>query len=111
MAPEPIFKDDQLDRSASFFETLFDFSFSKFVTETVVRILYIVAILLAGVGALGIIISGFANGIGSGVFALIFAPILFIFWVLLARVGMEIFVVIFRIADYLREIARNTKPE
>jgi hypothetical protein len=111
MAPEPIFKDDQLDRSASFFETLFDFSFSEFVTETVVRILYIVAILLAGVGALGIIISGFANGIGSGVFALIFAPILFIFWVLLARVGMEIFVVIFRIADYLREIARNTKPD
>jgi hypothetical protein len=111
MAPEPILKEDQLDRSASFFEALFDFSFSKFVSETVVRVLYIIAILLAGVGALGIIISGFANGIGSGVFALIFAPILFIFWVLLARVGMEIFVVIFRIADYLREIARNTKPD
>jgi hypothetical protein len=111
MAPEPIFKDDQLDRGASFFEALFDFSFSKFVSETVVKILYVFAILLAGLGAIGIIISGFSNGIGSGVFALIFAPILFIFWVLLARVGLEIFVVIFRIADYLREIAKNSKPD
>ena len=111
MTPEPIMSDDQLDRSASFFEALFDFSFSKFVSETVVRVLYIIAILLAGLGALGMIISAFSSSFWSGVFSLIFAPILFIFWVLLARVGLEIFVVIFRIADYLREIARNTKPD
>ena len=101
--------EDQLERGASFFEVLFDFS--KFVSETVVKVLYVIAILLAGLGALGIILSGFSNGIGSGVFAPVFFPIVFIFWVLLARVGMEIFVAIFRIADYLREIAQNTRPE
>jgi hypothetical protein len=111
MAPEPIIKQDQLDRGASFFEALFDFSFSKFVSETVVKVLYVIAIVLAGLAALGIILSGFSNGIGSGIFALIFAPIVFVFWVLLARVGMEIFVVIFRIADYLREIAENTRSD
>jgi uncharacterized membrane protein YciS (DUF1049 family) len=40
--------------------------------------------------------------------ALVFAPILFIVWVLVARVFLEIFVVIFRIEVVLKQIENNT---
>ena len=109
MPNEPIVREDQLERSDSFIETLFDFSFTTFVSETVVKVLYALAIVLAAVSALGIIVSGFASGFGAGIFALVFAPILFIVWVLLARIMLEVFIVIFRIADFLRANERNTR--
>jgi hypothetical protein len=111
MAPDPMMKRDDLEASASFFEALFDFTFSKYISVTVVRVLYVLAIILALFGALAMIVTAFAASFWSGLFALVFAPLLFVFYVLISRVMFEIFVVIFRIADYLREIAENTKRE
>ena len=85
-----------------FFAALFDLSFSEFITIRIIKVLFVLAIILAGIAAIGIIIRGFAGPEGSaggGVFALILAPIVFILWVLMARVWLEIIMVIFRIAD------------
>ena len=106
--PEPIMKQDQLEGATGFFEALFDFNFSKFVSLQLVKVLYILVMLLAGLGAVVLIIQGFASSLGSGLIALVFAPIVFIVWILVARVFLEIFVVIFRIEAVLKQIEDNT---
>ncbi len=107
-SPEPIMKQDQLEGATGFFEALFDFNFQKFVSLQLVKVLYVLVMLLAGLGAVVIIVQGFASSLGSGLIALVFAPILFIVWVLVARVFLEIFVVIFRIEVVLKQIENNT---
>lgn len=83
-----------------FFGSLFDLSFTEFVTTRIIHVLYIFAIVVAGLGALGIIGSGFASRSGAGIVgALILAPLMFLFWVLLARVWLEVIIVAFRIAE------------
>jgi hypothetical protein len=96
------------DREYGFWEALFDFSFSKFVTVELVRILYIVAIILAALGGVASAVGAFFNyGILMGLFSAAMAVVGFVLVVLLARVWLEIFVVLFRIADYTREIAEK----
>jgi hypothetical protein len=96
------------DREYGFWEALFDFSFSKFVTVELVRILYVVAIILAALAAVASAVGAFFNyGIWIGVFSAAMAVVGFVLVVLVARVWLEIFVVLFRIADYTREMAEK----
>jgi hypothetical protein len=83
-----------------FFASLFDMSFTEFVTTRIIHVLYIIAIVLAGIGALTILGSGFASGRGAGILGgLVLAPVMFLFWVLCARVWLEVIIVAFRIAE------------
>ena len=89
------------------FSALWDFTFTHFVTLNVVKVLYLVAVALVTVAAIGIVIVGFSNGILAGVLTLIAAPLFFIIAVLIARVFLELFVVLFRIADSVVIIAEH----
>ncbi len=82
-----------------FISALFDFSFSRFIATTMAKVLYIIAIIFAGLGALVFAFSGFANGFGSGLFTLILSPVLFFFWVIFARLGLEMMIAVIKIAE------------
>ncbi len=88
-----------------FFRALFDFSFTEFVTTRLIRLLYAIGVLLAAVAALVAILRGFNAGAGAGIVALIVSPLIFLLVVILARVWLEIIIVVFRIAEYLRDMA------
>jgi hypothetical protein len=91
-----------------FWEALFDFSFSKFVTVELVRVLFVLAIILAALAAVGSAVGAFLNyGIIMGIFSAAMAVVGFVLVVLMARVWLEVFVVLFRIADYTRDIAEK----
>jgi hypothetical protein len=81
------------------FSILFDLSFSEFVTTRVIKILFIIGILFSALGALMIIIGGFNSGWGVGILALLLSPLVFLLYVLLARIWCEMIIVIFRIAE------------
>lgn len=85
---------------------LFDLSFTKFVTLSVIKIIYILGIVLLGLALLGFIIAGFANGFGSGLVALILAPVVGLLYLLILRVQLELIAVIFRIGDNTAATAR-----
>ena len=93
---------------------IFDFSFSEFVTTRIIKILFILAILLAGLWALIILGAGFASKDASTIFgSLIAAPLVFFFAVLWSRVCLELIVVAFRIAENtarLVEQGRSQQP-
>ncbi len=93
----------------NFLPALFDFSFSEFVTTKIIKILYGIFIVLAGVAALVAIIAGFSDSAGMGILMLILSPFLFLLYLIMARVWLELVIVIFRIAENVGEIAEQKK--
>lgn len=91
-----------------FFESLFDMSFTAFVTTRIVKVLYFLLILVAGLGSVFLIISGFSASQGVGFLILfIVAPLFFLITVIYARVILELIIVVFRIAEHAAEIAEQ----
>lgn len=93
-----------MNENRSFLGHLFDISFSEFITTRIIKVLYVIAIVLAVFAGIGIIINGFSESVGVGIISLVLAPIAFFLYVLVARVWLEIMIVIFRIAEDTRKL-------
>ena len=91
-----------------FFGKLFDFSFSSFVTPSIIQLVYGIFLVVAGLGALALIVVGLAAGPAEGILLLIISPLVFLFYAIIARIYLEIVIVLFRVAESTSEIARNT---
>lgn len=92
--------------------SLFDLSFAEFITPRVIKVIYVIAIILAGLGTILLVLNGFRIGIGRGILHLVLAPIVFLLYVLAARVWCEIILVVFRIAgntDKLVQLVEQKK--
>ncbi len=98
---------ESLEKQPNFFGKLFAFSFQTFVTPTIVSIIYGILVVLAGLGAIGFIIRGFALQWWVGLLALIASPIVFILYMVFARIWLEVVVVLFRIAEDLNAIRKG----
>lgn|GEM_PF-386467 len=91
--------------SKGFVGSLFDFGFTSFVTPTVVKVLYVLIMVVLGLTGLGFAVSAFSLNKIAGIFVLIVvAPLFFFVFLALYRIVLELFVVIFRIAEDLRAI-------
>lgn len=96
-------------KSKGFFKTLFDTSFSEFMTEKIIKFLFILGIIIISLFTLGVVIGGFANNTKTGLLFLVLSPLIFLFLLICHRVYCEILIVLFKIADYLKEINRKIK--
>jgi len=76
-----------------FFASLFDFSFTEFLTIKIIKLLFILGIIGAALGSLFYLIKDF------GLSSLLIAPLIFIASVFLLRIWLELVMVVFRIAD------------
>lgn len=94
---------------SGFFSKLFDFSFSSFVTISIIKVIYGVLIAVAAVVALVILVGLASQGGASIVLGLVLAPLAFIFYVILSRVWMEVLIVLFRVAENTETIANNSR--
>lgn len=99
-----------MEQSTGFFQALFDTSFSNFITIRIIKFLYIVAIIFIGIGALAQIFISFNESAGMGILFLILAPIIFVLGTILARIYMELIIVLFRIAENTGELVKQGKP-
>lgn len=92
-------------KKVSFLQTLFDFSFRQFVSPRMMKFLYSLSMIFAGLIALLLIIIGFEVSAWFGIFALLIgAPLLFLLTVIFNRVILEMVLVIFRMADCMENI-------
>lgn len=83
-----------------FFGKIFDFSFEEFVTPTIIRVIYGILLVMISLGTIsGVIVSFTQSGAGSIIATLIFVAIASVLSLILARVYMEVVIVIFRIAE------------
>lgn len=86
-------------QSNSPFAALFDFEFNSFATPAVVKILYIVGMVLLGLIYIGLLISGFAQGVGIGLVTLIGGGIAVLFYLIFFRVTLEFFYAVVRMSE------------
>jgi len=96
-----------MDSPKNFIEALFDLSFSDFVSTRLIKVLYILGIVVAAVSAIMTLLGGIRAGAAAGLVSVLIAPIIFFVAVIALRVWLELVIVIFRIAETLREIANK----
>ncbi len=90
--------------NGNFFATLFDMSFSEFITPRIISLIYIVGVVLAGIGLIFTIIAGFAGNVLAGFLLLLVAPVIFIIYVVMLRVYLELVVVFFKMYGGIRAL-------
>ena len=88
-----------------FFKALFDFNFSSFITMKLVKPLYIVFVVLTGLGSLFMLLTMLRFGGMGVIMALIFVPLYFLFLVVSVRIWMEALVLLFDINDRVESLA------
>jgi len=96
----------------NFFEALFDFSFKSYVTPKLVKVLFGIVVVLAGLASLFVVIDGFMlfGPIGGIAFLVILGPLYFFLSVLFWRVGLEVVMAVFAIAENTARIAQAQAP-
>jgi uncharacterized membrane protein YciS (DUF1049 family) len=105
-------KEEIMEQPKGFFGSLFDLSFTSFITSKLVKVLYVLAIVAVGLGAIGLVVAAFQSGTAQGVLALlVIAPLVFLLGVIWSRVVLELIVVIFRISENIAEIAQQGRKE
>ena len=99
-----------------FLASLFDVSFSSLVTTRVIKVLYVLSMILIGLGAIVVIIAAFTNSVAAGVITLfVIAPFVALLYLVYVRVLLEIVIAIFRIMETNVELValqrqRSTAP-
>lgn len=93
--------------ASSFFGALFDFTFHKFVTPSIVKVVYILAVVLSALTYVGWILGGFSENTGLGVVALLLGWIPALLIIALARVQLEYMVALIRTSEYTRDIKKH----
>jgi hypothetical protein len=91
-----------------FVASLFDFSFTSFVTPKVIKVLYALIMVGVALGALIFIAIAFRANSFFGLVALfILAPLYFLVVMAIYRIGLEFFMVMFRISEDIRAIRQR----
>lgn len=89
-----------------FFSTLFDLSFTRLLTTRVVKLLYILLIIVVGIGLAVTIVSSIIAGSITGVLiAVIGGTLGALLTIIYGRIVLEVLLAIFRILETNREIA------
>ncbi|MFJ2619058.1 DUF4282 domain-containing protein [Glutamicibacter sp. NPDC087344] len=88
-------------------KALFDFDFRKFVTPSIIKIVYILIMVLLAVSYLAIVIGSFRANVGLGFLVLIvLGPLFCLIYLVLARAGLESLIAQIRTAENTAELVR-----
>lgn len=103
-APEP--PADRGDGGGGVFKALFDFSFTNYATPSIVRIIYVLAIVFGTLAWLVAAVTMLASGRGTVMLVLVIAlgwiPLLL--WISILRVGLELALASVRTAENTRRL-------
>jgi Domain of unknown function (DUF4282) len=81
-----------------FLASLFDFSFTTFITGRIIKILYVLSTIIVALWTLAFVLFAFKASTGFGIITLVLlAPLFFLFSMIYVRVVLELIMVIFRI--------------
>lgn len=86
------------DDAKGFFGALFDFSFSSYITLKFIKLIYVVVTVVIGLMVVIFLITALASGsTGTIVLGIIVAPLFGLFFLIYARIMLEIIAIIFAI--------------
>ncbi len=90
-----------------FLSSLFDTSFSSFVTPTIIKVVYIIIMIILGLETVGWMIWGFIAFHAVGIIFVPVALLIGLVGLALWRMMLELFMVIFRMSDDIRALRGN----
>jgi hypothetical protein len=93
-----------------FFGSLFDFSFSSLITTKVIKFVYAAVTILVSLAALGVIIAGIASRSFLAVVAIVVVPFVWLLYIVMARIYLEVMIIVFRIGEDIRYLAVQSGP-
>lgn len=91
----------------NFFGALFDFSFSRYITPTVVKVVYVIVVVITAIYWLGGLIASFAQDWWVGVLFLLFGWILALLYLAFVRIVLECFVALISISQKVNAYAKR----
>lgn len=92
-------------QAKGFLSSLFDYSFSSFVTSRIVRLLYVITTVVLALWTIALVVIAFNISSALGVVALLLVgPLFFVVSLTYARVGLELMIVFFRISENVQAI-------
>jgi hypothetical protein len=93
-------------QASGFVNDLFDIRFTRFVSLRLISVVYVVILVAVSLVALALVFYGFATGgVAAGLFTLVLAVLGWVIYVVLARVALEAYAVLFRIHDDTNRMA------
>jgi hypothetical protein len=95
----------------AFLAQLFDFSFTRFITTRIIKLLYGLGLFFGFAGTIVILVGAFGDSVTAGVVALALSPFWLLLYVIIIRVLLEMAMVIFRMTEHIGEIARQGRSE
>lgn len=78
---------------------LLDIGFNRFLTLSVIKVLYILGLALIALSWVAVVIGAFASGILAGIGAMVVGAFVALLYMIFFRVWLELIVVIFRIGE------------
>ena len=91
-----------------YFRALFDFGFTSYATTRVVPALYLLFTALYSLAALVVFIGLLMQGGLVTVLAIIFVPLGFLLYLTLARISLELVMILFRIGEDLHALREES---
>jgi hypothetical protein len=90
-----------------FLSALFDYSFSRYITPSVVKVVYIIVTVLLALVWLGGIVAAFQASVWAGILYLAFGWIVALVYLALARITLEFFVAVISVSEKVNAYARR----
>jgi hypothetical protein len=90
-----------------FMASLFDTSFSSFVTPKVIKVVYVIIMIILGISTLGYIIFGFVALHALGIIFIPIALLIGLVYLAVTRMLFELIMVIFRMGDDMHILRSN----
>ncbi|WP_162802156.1 DUF4282 domain-containing protein [Ornithinimicrobium murale] len=98
-APQPPSNQEGAMDAKGFFAALFDWRFHTLITPKIVSIVYLVGMILIGLGWLGALVSGFSTEPVLGLIVLIVGPVIAVVYLAFWRMTLEFYFAIVRMSD------------
>jgi Domain of unknown function (DUF4282) len=95
--------DTPADGDGGFFAALFDFSFSKFVTPKIVKLVYVLATIGLGLSYLLFVVGAFSQNAGAGVAVLLVGAVLALVYLAFIRMTLEFYFAIVRMSQDINQ--------
>jgi hypothetical protein len=104
-----VLSDGSFLKKAGFLKVFYDFSFNQLTSQKMIRFLYGLSILFAGLSAILLVFAGFKNSLLFG-FILLFigAPLIFLLIVIYSRAVLEMIFAISRITDRMANMGMTS---
>jgi hypothetical protein len=97
MATAPTYVEHQaIPQENGLIENLMDFSFQRYLTPRILKVLYSVHLLIGLIAAVWVVFAGFQSSTPNGLLALILSFVGLLLWIVYCRIVVELLAGIFR---------------